>query len=172
MRRSGCALLLAAALSGCGNGGTVVSGRGVLSFDNGHVVLRPFGQPDATISATGDLAIAGKDVAVTSAERNLLVDYYGHAVALRNDGLKTGVAGAAVASAAIGSVIKGLFHGDPDKIGTGIDAKAEKVDQQARALCTEVRALRITQKTLAAQMATFQPYAVFNEDDGDACDSD
>ena len=171
MHRFGFALLLAAALSGCGNDGTVVSGRGVLSFDNDHVVLRPFGQPYATVSAAGDLAIDGKDVVITPGQRKLLIDYYGHAVALRDDGVKTGAAGAAIARAAVGSVVKGLIHGDADKIGAGIDAKAEKVDQQAHALCAEVQALRTTQKALAAQIAAFQPYAVFNDDDDNDCGS-
>ena len=167
----GFALLLTMALSGCGNGGTVLSGHGLLSYGNDEVVIRPFGRPEATISATGGLAIGGKDVPVTPPERQLLADYYNHAVALRNAGVQTGKAGAAIAGDAIGGAIKGALGGNTDAIDASLDAKTKKIEQQAQSLCAEVQALQATQQAVAEQLPAFQPYAVFNHDHDDDCES-
>lgn len=167
----GFALLVTMALGGCGNGGTVVSGRGLLSYDNNEVVIRPFGHPDATISATGDFAIGGKDMPVTPPERQLLVDYYTHAVALRNDGMQTGKAGAAIAGEAIGGAIKGVLGGNTSAIDANLDAKAKKIEQQAQSLCTEVQALKAAQQAVSTQLPAFQPYAVFNANHDEDCNS-
>jgi len=159
--------LLIVALAGCGSSGdddTTITGTIDLSFENGAAVLHADGQPDAQITAAGGFSIDGKPVALTAAQRDLFRQYYADAGQIRNQGIATGKAGAALAGHAIGEVVSGLAHGDPDKIGPAIEAKAGTVTAQAARMCDTLDQLRTVQDTLSGQLDAFRPYATLTAD--------
>lgn len=155
-------LMLTALLSGCVISVGDSSVLDFLSVHNGSVVVHARSGPDATITAAGDLSIDGKPVAATTEQQVLLKQYYEQAIAIRAEGIATGVAGAALAHKAIGSVATGLTHGQPDAIGPKIDAEAKKVESQAMKVCSGVADLRTTQDVLAAALPAFKPYALID----------
>ena len=163
------AACFAATLTAC-DGDTIGSHH--LSLKNGVLTAHVHGQPDATISAEGDLKIDGKPVAVTPAQHDLLKKYYGDVVAIRTAGIETGKAGAAMAGHAIGAVAQGLAHGNPDSIGPKIDAQAKKIEDKALAVCDDVAVLQSTQDAIAASLPAFKPYATFDGTKTSDCKSE
>jgi hypothetical protein len=137
--------------------------------DAQHFAVHRHAGPDAVISATGDLAIDGKALALNSEQKGLVAQYFAHASALREDGYATGMAGASTAMTAISSVVSGLSNGEPDKIGPAVEAKAAKVQEHVEKLCHDLHELAATQNTLAASLAEFKPYALITEKDSEHC---
>lgn len=157
-------LLLAPALGACSGTGSFdahVNGNLHINFDNGNLVVNAPSHPDARIAANGDLTIGGNAVALTPAQRDLLKQYYAQAISVRDDGIATGKAGAALGVHAIGSVLDGLFSGKPDKIDHEMDARSKTVETAAMHLCGDLKQLKTTQGSLATQLPAFRPYAVF-----------
>ena len=156
------AIALATLLAGC-DGETIIGsdsgGFHHLTLRNGTLTAHAQGAPDATISPTGELRIDDKAVAVTSEQRELLKKYYVDVVAIREAGIETGKAGAAMAGHAIGAVASGLAHGDPDSIGQKIDAHAQEVEAKADVICENLATLHTTQDAIVASLPTFKPYA-------------
>ncbi|MEO7148628.1 MAG: hypothetical protein ABIY40_01600 [Rhodanobacteraceae bacterium] len=158
-------LLLAPALAACsdsdiGGSGHFNGGFGV-NFDNAGLVINASGKPSAHINANGDLRIGDALVTVTPAQRELLKGYYGEAMAVRDDGIATGKAGAALGLHAVGSVFGNLLSGTPDKIDQDMDTRSKSVDASAQHLCGDIMQLKTIQQNLAAQLPTFRPYQVF-----------
>ncbi len=148
------------ALAGCSDashGDSVFRHLSILS-DHQIAVHAPE-NPDATITATGDLAIAGKPVPLDAVQKQLAIRYYTSAIALRNDAITTGAAGIATAEKAIGSVASGLASGNPDQIGDEVDASAAKVDAAANRVCADLQSLVSAQNGLLQTLPQFQPYA-------------
>jgi hypothetical protein len=125
--------------------------------------------PDAVVSASGELTISGKAVALNQAQKELVSRYFAGARTLRDDGLATGLAGASTAITALTSVVTGLANGEPDKIGDAVEAKAAKVEAQAENLCRDLGKLAATQDALAASLPEFKPYALIEEKEIDDC---
>jgi hypothetical protein len=92
-------------------------------------------------------------------QRNLLLAYYRSASAVREHGIETGKAGAAIAGQAIGSVAKGIVSGNTDDIDKEVDAKTAAVTQAALKICTDMAGIKAAQDALASQLAAFKPYA-------------
>lgn len=165
------AIALVALLAGC-DGETIIgsdSGFHHLSLRNGVLTAHAMGQPDAVIDAAGDLRIDDKPVAVTPAQRDLLKKYYGDVVAIRQAGIETGKAGAAMAGHAIGAVASGLAHGDPDSIGPNIEAQSKDIEAKAMVICTNVAALRTDENAITAVLPAFKPYANIDAHEVDDC---
>jgi hypothetical protein len=127
------------------------------------------GGPDAIVSKTGELSIAGTTVNLDSAQKALVVRYFDNAIALRDDGFATGMAGASTAITALTSVVSGLASGEPDKIGSDVEAKAAQVEAKAMKVCGDLQDLAMTQNALSASVPAFRPYALINEKDVDEC---
>jgi hypothetical protein len=170
------AAILAGGCTASGDHGSI--GFGSTSLANGRItvsgdeaLVHVKGAPDAAIGAAGSLRIGRDIVATTPAQQALLRDYYRNALALREHGIATGKAGAAIAGQAISSVAKGLANGNTDNIDKEIDAKAARVEQEAQKICLDLVGVKAAQDALAAQLPAFKPYAdVVDADAVDECD--
>jgi hypothetical protein len=175
-------LAMTALIAGCGkeSGNTnVISFRsgslvnGGITLLNKEVTLHVQSTPDAVINAAGDLSIDQHPATVSAAQRALLQDYYRNVLAVNEHGIATGKAGAAIAGQAIKSVVKGIASGDTDSIDKDIDAKSQKVTQEALKICQDLANIKTAQDSLAVQLAAFKPYAgIIHADNIPDCTSD
>jgi len=159
-------LLLAPTLAACSGSGTDsfdahINGNLHINFDNGALVVTSPGHPDARIASNGDFRIGDNAVALTPAQRDLTKTFYSEALSVRDDGIATGKAGAALGVHAIGAALDGLFSGGSDKVDHEMDARSKIVETAALHLCGDLQHLKITQGQLATQLPAFEPYAVF-----------
>lgn len=162
--------LLALVLSGCSGRDEVQVGFQHISvIDDSNIALHAKTGPDAVVSADGQLSIDGKSVAITPPQQALLKQYFTDAITLRNDAVKTGVAGLSTASTAIHSVVTELANGTPDRIAPTVEKSAAKVEAHANLICTDLSALRSTQQALVAQLDAFKPYATIDADSVEDC---
>jgi hypothetical protein len=170
------ALLAALLLAGCGNGSSMSDfsstsiANGGIRVKHGIATLHVSGAPNAVISADGELSIDGKAVATTPEQQGLLKRYVSSAVAVREHGIATGKAGAAVAGAAIQGVVASIANGDSDQIDKHVDAKAKQVDEAANKICRDIAQIKQAQDELATQLPAFKPYAgIISGDPGAHC---
>lgn len=159
-------LLLAPALAACSGSGTDsfdahMNGSLHINFDNGALVVHAPGHPDARIASDGDFRIGDNAVALTPKQRDLTKKFYGEAMSVRDDGIATGKAGAALGIHAVGTVFGNLLSGTPDKIDKDMDTRSKTVEDAAMHLCGDLKQLKTTQADLGTQLPAFQPYAVF-----------
>ena len=164
-------LSLAALIAGCQPGTHVSTDNGNVTSNGKVITLRANGQPDAKISADGELTIGGKAVAVNPAQRVLLQSYLKEMNAMTLDGIAIGKQGAALAGTAVSEAIKGAINGDGDQIDAKIEAEAEKIEQQAMRLCQRLVTIKVSQDALASQLPAFKPYATIDASDVDDCGS-
>lgn len=162
-------LSMAALLCSCSPGTTVVTGDGRVTSDGKGIALRADGQPNARISAAGDLTIDGKAVAVNAQQRALLRSYHDEMTAMTADGIAIGKQGAAMAGTAVTEAIKGAINGNGDQIDAKMQAEAEKIEKQALQLCKRLVAIKASQDALATQLPAFKPYATIELKDVDDC---
>lgn len=166
-------LLLPVLLAGCGSSShdftTVQQGGISIDFEDGAVLLHATGQPEGRITADGDFSIAGKPVTLSAPQRSLFKQYYDDAGRIRDEGIATGKAGAAMAGHAIGDVVSGLVHGNPGKIGPSIEARAGKITAQATQICQALDGLRTTQDAISSQLEAFRPYATITAEKVQHC---
>lgn len=159
------ALLATGLLAGCGNGsmmsdfGSTSIADGGIRVKHGVVTLHVSDAPNAVISADGELRIDGKAVATTPAQQALLKRYASSALAVREHGIATGEAGAAVAGAAIRGIAASITTGDSDQIDKHVDAKARQVDTEANKICMDITNIKAAQDALATDLPAFRPYA-------------
>ena len=175
-------LAMAALIAGCGkeSGSTnVISFRsgslvnGGITLRNDEVTLHVHSAPDAVINAAGDLSIDHRPATVDADQRALLQDYYRNVLAAKEHGILTGKAGAAIAGQAIQSVVKGIASGDTGSIDKDIDAKSQKVTQEALKICQDLASVKTAQDSLAVKLAAFKPYAgIIHADNLTDCASD
>jgi hypothetical protein len=158
-------------LAGCGMQLDIGNGSGLrhISIHAGSIAIHARGVPDAYVTAAGDLRIDGKPIALVPAQRDLLQQYYAQVLLVRDDGLATGKAGAAMAGHALGSVASGLAHGNPDSIGPAIEARANQVEAKAMAVCNDVVVLRAKQDAIATTLPAFKPYASIDANEKTNC---
>ena len=166
------ALSMAALLCSC-NSGTSVStdGGGRISANGERVMLRASGQPNAEISATGDLTVDGKVVAVNASQRALLQSYHHEMNAMTADGIAIGKQGAALAGKAVTAAIKGAISGNADDVDSKVEAETKKIEQQAMQLCKRLVTVKASQDALATSLPEFKPYATLDQSDVDDCGS-
>jgi hypothetical protein len=173
------ALLATGLLAGCGNdsmmgnfGSTSIADGGI-RVKHGVVTLHVSGAPSAVISADGELRIDGKAVATTPAQQVLLQHYASSALAVREHGIATGKAGAAVAGAAIRGIAASIASGDSDQIDKHVDAKAKQVDTEANKICVDIANIKAAQNALATDLPAFRPYAgIIHADESTDCKDD
>lgn len=166
-------LLCIALLAGCQRDADTASKRVLFQHfevNNGALVtVHSRTTSDATVNAAGDLVIAGKPVATTPAQRQLLQRYYTEVQGIRSDAIATGKQGMALASKALGEVIGGLMAGNPDRIGGRIDKEASKMEDRAQQICTRLGAIRSAQEALATELPAFRPYATIRAEQVTDC---
>lgn len=156
------------AVAGCSNE-TDASFTHLNQINKTQFAVHRHGGPDAIVSKTGDFSIAGAAVNLDSAQKALVARYFDNAIALRDDSFATGMAGASTAITALSSVVSGLASGEPDKIGTDVEAKAAQLDAKAMKVCGDLHELATTQNALSASLPAFRPYALIGEKDVDEC---
>jgi hypothetical protein len=164
-----CTTLLGACASG-GDAGTSTSAFQHISIaHNGDVIAHAHDGSTARISASGDLDIRGRSVAVTPSQRDLLRGYHAAALALRNDAIATGTAGVETGMHALDAVAKGLASGNPDSIDADITPRANKVDALAQTVCRDLEHLYAEQTAVAAALQAFAPYATIEQREVSGC---
>lgn len=134
-----------------------------------RVVITPKDRPAAEISPAGELSIAGLTVAANEKDRMLLVRYNKTIRSIRDHALDVGMRGAGIAFEALSAAAVALITGDSDAAKRQVEPSAERLKEKARALCTEVKALKQVQDEIAADLAAFRPYALMDEGDAAQC---
>jgi len=173
MKRALLMTALVLMLAACKPDTTVNTETGtVVRQGNGELTLRSEGVPNATIKSNGDLAIDGKAVALNAQQRALTVAYYQQLDGITQAGIAIGKQGADLAGKAVGEAVRGVLAGDPDAIGSKVEAEAKKLEAQAKQICTHLSGLRAAQDALAAQLPEFKPYANIDQNDVDDCGKD
>lgn len=162
-------VLLLAACSRGGDAGGSAEVSGALWGRN--LTLKATGHPKAEISASGDFIVDGKAVAVTDAQRALVVAYHRELGGIADAGIATGKEGAKLAGKAVGAAVKGLLSGNPDQIDQQIEAEAKKVEAEALKICDRLPGLYKAQQDLAAALPAFRPYAGMDLGDTQDCRS-
>ena len=128
--------------------------------------------PKAEISPEGDLLIDGKAVAVTAAQRTMLLDYRGHILDVVSTGMTLGAKGADLGMEAAGGAIKSIFTGEMEAFEQRIEAQAAAIETEALKICDRLPAMLASQQALAASLPEFRPYATMTEADIDDCGND
>lgn len=150
---------LCALAAGCSSGSYTSTDHGRISSRDGLVTLSPdHGAEEATIDQAGVLSIDGKAVAVDDHQRELLRRYYGNASAIRQHGIETGKAGAAMA----GEALKGVaatVNGDENGVDKRVEAQTRKITDQVMKICDDLAGVKAAQDELAASLPAFKPYA-------------
>ena len=149
--------------------GNISISGGVHINVNGHEFNRPEGASKAEISPQGDLLIEGRAVAVTPAQRALLLDYRGQIIAVAESGMAMGVKGADLAGKALSETFSGLVNGDSEQAKQRIEAEGRKLEADARRLCGQLPRMLATQQQLATSLPAFKPYATMTQEDVDDC---
>ena len=139
---------------------------------NGDVIAHAQDGSDARITAAGDLEIENKHVGVAPAQRGMLRAYHDGALALRNDAVAIGKAGAHTGLAALGAVATGLASGDPDSIDSKVEHETDKVDALAQTVCRDLAKLYVAQQKLVVAVPPFQPYATIESHEVSDCHHD
>jgi len=130
------------------------------------------GSAKAEITPEGDLLIDGKPVTITAEQRQMLVTHRKLLATIAINGMEIGLKGVDLAGEAIGEAVKGVFTGDTENIEKKVEAKAEKIEASAKALCEQLPLLMESQEKLAASLPEFKPYATMSADDINDCHTD
>lgn len=129
--------------------------------------------PKAQITPQGDLLIGDKPVALTPAQRTMLLDYRQQLIDIGAQGIAIGKQGAALGMNAASEAIAGAFSGKPEQeIRHRVEAKATGIREAAAKLCDRMPALRASQQKLAAALPAFKPYATLTPAKIDECRKD
>ncbi|WP_233263028.1 hypothetical protein [Cognatiluteimonas profundi] len=136
---------------------------------NGHSIDRPSGKTKAEITPQGDLLLQGTAVAVTPAQRELLLQYRQHIIHIAEAGMDIGVQGADLGMKAASEAISGIFNGNADKVEERIKPETQKIEAAAEQLCDRLPPMLVTQKALAASLPAFRPYATMTDADISDC---
>jgi hypothetical protein len=127
------------------------------------------GRPRGEITPQGDLLVDGKPVAIDASQRALLLDYRGEVIAIAEAGIAIGGKGVGLAESALKQAAGAIFSGQTDEMERSIEAEAQKLESEARVLCTKLPAMLETQQQLAASLPEFKPYATMTQADIDDC---
>ena len=129
--------------------------------------------PKAQITPQGDLLISDKPVAITPAQRAMLLDYRQQLIGIGAQGIALGKQGAALGMNAASEAIAGALSGKPEQeIRRNVEAKASGIREAAAKLCDRMPALMASQQKLAAALPAFKPYASLTPVKSDECRRD
>ena len=129
--------------------------------------------PNAQITPKGDLLISDKPVAITPAQRAMLLDYRQQLIEIGAQGIAIGRQGAALGMNAASEAIAGAFSGKPEQeIRRHVEAKASGIREAAAKLCDRMPTLMASQQKLAGALPAFRPYADLTPARIDECRKD
>jgi hypothetical protein len=143
--------------------------NGAITLKGSVATLHVDGQPNAMISAQGELQIGDKTVTVTPAQQGLLVLYYQSIADVHDTGVQMGKVGAGMGMKALKDKLNGQ-----SKQTTDADAKDGGAHLKALAMkiCQDQINIKNAQNQLAAQVPAFKPYGAIFTDDNSKCDDD
>jgi len=148
--------------------------KGRIDIEGADIVVTADDGSRAEIGPAGDLKIAGKDVPVTDAQRQLLVQYSQnlHDMEKRSEAAE----GQAwrMAPGILGTALRDLFTGASDKqLDHDTGEAAKPLKEKFLELCDDVKAERDIQDQISDALPAFKPYAVISEHDTEHnCHSD
>jgi len=149
--------------------------KGRIRIEGSDIVITAAGDHSrAEIDPAGDLKIAGQDVPVTDAERQLLVQYSQNLRDLEKQGEAATGQAWRMAPAILGTALRDLFTGAGDKqFDHDTDEAAKPLKEEFLELCDGVNAERKVQDQISDALPAFKPYAVISEHDTEHnCNSD
>jgi hypothetical protein len=124
----------------------------------------------ATVSANGDLSIAGQSVTLSTEQRELTKQYYAATKQIAMQGLEIGKESAKLATQAIGSALGGIISGKNEaEIEKTVEAKAGNIEAAAARLCDSALELKAVQEKLVAAVPQFTPEPMTVEKHDDGC---
>lgn len=124
----------------------------------------------ATISANGDLSIAGQAVTLSTQQRELSKQYYDATKQVAIQGLEIGKQSAKLASQAIGSAIGGIINGEEwPEIKRTVATKSDNIKLVADQLCASALELQTIEKKLTAALPQFKPEPIIVEQGKNGC---
>jgi len=126
-------------------------------------------QPKAEITPQGDLLIEGKQVAITPAQRALLLQYRGEVIGVASAGMAIGKQGVDMAGKAISTALANVFNGKSDETEHALEAEGKRIEAAAMKLCDQLQPMLDTQQKLSVEMPAFKPYANLTQADIDDC---
>jgi hypothetical protein len=140
--------------------------KGRIDVKGVDIVITAEDHSQAGIDPAGDLKIQGKDVPVTDAQRQLLVQYSQNLRDMEKQGEAAKRQAWSMAPGILGTALGDLFTGASDK---QINDDANKADEPLKAevlkLCDKVKAERTVQDQIGDALPAFKPYAVIHADD-------
>jgi hypothetical protein len=126
--------------------------------------------PQAEITPTGDLLVAGTPVALTPGQRQQVLAYRQQLIAIGQQGIAVGRQGAALGLQAAGTAIAAALSGQSDQqIRHKMQAETTGIQQAAQKLCDHLPAMMAAQQQLATAVPAFKPYATMTQKDIDDC---
>ncbi|MBV2208174.1 MAG: YggN family protein [Thermomonas sp.] len=130
--------------------------------------------PKAEITPQGDLLIAGKAAPLTADQRQQLLAYRGQIIDIAEAGMAIGSQGVGLADKALSGVAGAIFGGEKGakEFEAKMEAEGEKIEAEARKLCTRLPAMMASQQALATTLPAFKPYASMTQADIDDCYKD
>jgi hypothetical protein len=130
-----------------------------ITFAGGDVLIRTDGG-EARISPDGDLFVDGRRVRVATRDREDLRSYNASMYWLKERAIDIGAQGVGLAAVALSEALVAIFTGDEKRVERRVEARADRLKDDARELCEEIRYLESLQHRLASRVAAFRPYAV------------
>ena len=167
-----CVVFLFVAVVGCSSGKSDSTSDSVMkhiTLKEGRVGANAANGKIAWIDSTGALEIDGQLVALTPEQQALTLQYKANANAIRDQGIEIGKSGAKIAGTAISSVVEGMKSGNPDQIGSKVEADAKAIEAQAYKLCAKIGELQASQDALVAVVPAFLPYATITDETAADC---
>jgi hypothetical protein len=124
----------------------------------------------ATITANGDLSIAGQAVTLSTEQRELTKQYYAATKQIAMQGLEIGKESVKLATQAIGSAIGGIISGkNGTEIEKAVEAKAGNIERVADKLCASALELQAIETKLTTALPQFKPESMTVEQSKDGC---
>lgn len=142
---------------------------GSLAIHGNDVIVDADGRKPARIAPDGSLTIGDQPVALTPAGRTALAGFHDRTLGFVDHAKRLGKGSARFALHTVGSVLRGLLHGDVEQKADEAQRGADRIKQRAAELCAELGAMRSAQQDAAGAVPEFVPYAVISQSDVDDC---
>jgi len=127
------------------------------------------GLPRASLSPQGDLVIGGEKVAITPAQRELLLSYRSQLAGVAEAGAEVGLQAAELATNAMKEAAKAVFSGDKAGMEVRMKTESAAIELAAQGLCDRLPALLASQRAAAEAIPEFRPYATMDDKDIQDC---
>lgn len=130
------------------------------------------GLPRAALSPQGDLLIGGEKVAITPAQRALLLGYRSQLAGVAEAGADVGLQAAELATNAMKEAAKAAFSGDKAGMEARMKTQSAAIELAAQGLCDRLPALLASQRAAAEAIPELRPYATMDDKDIQDCNVD